>query len=59
MEAQDDVFSMLRKTEKGWREAREHAQPFHPHRAEERYSESNIAGFVADFPLQNNLNGKG
>ena len=33
---------MLRKTEKGWGEVREHAQPFHPHTAEERYSEPNI-----------------
>lgn len=28
MEAQDDILSMLRKTEKGWGEVGEHAQPF-------------------------------
>lgn len=42
---------MLRKTEKGRAEVREHAQHFHLPRANKRYSEPHIVGFVADFPL--------
>ena len=59
MEAQHDMLSMLRKAEKGWGEVREHAQPLHPHRAEERYSGPDIVGFVDEFPLQSNLKDKG
>lgn len=52
MEVQEDVLSMLREPEKGWGQVREHAKPFHQHRAEERYSEPNIVGFVANFPCR-------